>query len=118
MNRLSPSSFVWVATDSIDWTKVKGLELAAGFAKQPELLKRLDGVRAVAAGLSFEPDLTLSVRVKIAEASRTKELATAMTERFREAKAAVTTSGEWAEAVIPFDPPKDALGTLRKALEK
>lgn len=118
VNRLSPSSFVWIATDSTDWTKVKGLELAAGFAKQPELLKRLDGGRAVAAGLSFEPDLTLGVRVKMAEATRTKELVAAMTDRFREAKAAVTTSGEWAEAVIPFDPPKDALGTLRKALEK
>jgi hypothetical protein len=116
--RLSPSSFVWAATDSTDWSKVGGLKIAADLVKQPDLPKRLDGVRAVAAGLSFEPEMKLSVRVRWADERGAKELATAMTDRFKEAKAQVTVSGEWADAVVPFDPPKDALGVLKKALER
>ena len=118
VEKLSLSSFAWLATDSTDWAKVKGVEAVAGLSGQKDLPKRLDGVRAAAVGLSFEPTVTLSVRVRLADAGKAKELAAAMGERFREAKGEAKAAGEWAEASIPFDPPGDALATLRKALEK
>jgi hypothetical protein len=116
VDRLSPASFAWIATVSTDWAKVKGLEIAAGFAKQSELLKQLASVRSAAVGLSFEPEMRLGVSVR-AEDAKAKELADAMTERLAEAKAEVKRSGEWTEAVIPFDPPADALAMLRRALQ-
>jgi hypothetical protein len=118
VEKLSVSSFAWIATDSTDWAKVKGVEAIAGLSGQKDLPKRLDGVRAAVVGLSFEPTVTLSVRVRLADAGKAKELAAAMGERFREAKGEAKATGEWAEATIPFDPPGDALATLRKALEK
>lgn len=118
VEKLSVSSFAWVATDSTDWAKVKGVEAVAGLTGQKDLPKRLDGVRAAAAGLSFEPGVTLGVRVRTVGGEKAKELAAMMGERFREAKGEATAAGEWAEATVPFDPPGDALGVLRKALEK
>lgn len=118
VEKLSVSSFAWLVTDSTDWSKVKGVEAVAGLSGQKDLPKRLDGVRAAVVGLSFEPTVTLSVRVRMADAGKAKELAATMGERFREAKGETRAAGEWAEATIPFDPPGDALATLRKALEK
>jgi hypothetical protein len=118
IERLNLSSFVWLATDSTDWTQVKGLELLAAFAGQKDWPKRLDGYRALVASLSFEPEWTLSFRVRCSEPARVNELAATLSERFRETKATVTTTDAWAEMVLPFEPPKDALGVLKKALEK
>lgn len=115
VDRLSPASVAWLATDSTDWATVAGLTLAARFAGQPELPKRLGGVRAAAAGLFFEPELRLRVQVRMADAGRAKELSETLSNRLADAKGAVTTTGEWADADVPFDPPRNALGLMRKA---
>ena len=116
VQRLSPAAFVWLATDSADWSKVKGLELAATFAKQPDLPKKLDGYRAVVVGLSFEPDMKLTAGVRTADSGTAKALAATLAERLKEAKGEATATDTWADVSVPFDPPGDAVAVLRKLL--
>jgi hypothetical protein len=114
VDRLSPASVAWLATDSTDWAQVPGLKLAAGFAGQPELPKRLEGVRAAAVGLSFEPNLRLRVQVRAADAATAKGFGDALGRRLADAKATVTTADEWTAADVPFDPPQKLFDLLRK----
>lgn len=110
LGKLSPSTFVWFATDTVspDWSANEKVKLLA-----PELPKRLEMVRAIALGLSTEPELMLALVVGSSDA---KALNEQYRDRLTAAKANVAVEGDWLQAGVPFDPPKEALAALRKAL--
>jgi hypothetical protein len=68
MNRLSPASFAWaVAVGDDRWVDLPSVKLLASIFKRDDLLTRFATGRAVAAGLSLEPDPWLRVAVQAAD---------------------------------------------------
>jgi hypothetical protein len=90
--------------------------LAAVLGKQPDLPKKLENLRSVALGLSLEPEMRLTLAVRSPDSTAAEAMAKNWKERFSEAKAEVNRDGSWTTGRIPFDPPKEVLGQLKKGL--
>ncbi len=117
LDRLSPSSMVWVATSNEDWSKLKSLELLASITKKPELLTRLAGLRAMTASISLEPNLTVNLGLLCSDAAAAKAMTDKNQDRAKETEATIRTIGAWAEMTMPIDPPKENMPKLRRWLE-
>lgn len=117
VDKLSLSSIAWVATDDKDWAKLPQFKLL-GDKGPTDLLKKLNGVRAVATGVSLEPDLYLRLSVRVNDSTVARDTADALREKLNELNPYVTPSGEWADVSLPIDPPSDALPKLKAALKK
>jgi hypothetical protein len=114
LDRLSPASFAWLATDTArpDWAANGTLKAAALFLQQPDAAKRFEKMQAFAVGVAPEPELQATVSVRSMEA---KALGENYRERSAAAKGSVVVEGDWATLKLPFDPPQDgvaALGTI------
>jgi len=116
IERLSPSSFVWVASGNEDWAKFKAVELLVNMAKRPEFTKQLGDYRAVAASVSLEPELTLNLALRTPGASQ----ATVWIERNQppttETSIGLKANGAWVEATMPFEPPQKKSSELKRWL--
>lgn len=109
MQKLSPASVAWAATDSQKWAENPSVKALAAVLKKPDLTERLTNLRAAAVGVALEPDPQLALAVRGADT------ATAKLEgpfaRFAAAKkGTVATSGDWIAAEVPFDPKAGATG--------
>ena len=113
--KVSPAAFAWLATDAKEWSEVKAVQL--GFVP-PEVAGRLAGVRAVAAGASLEPELRFGVAVRTNDSTFARTVADGMREKLADLAPTVTATGEWAEAEVPLDPPKEKLPKLKAALKR
>lgn len=111
--KLSPASVAWVATASEAWSDKKSVNVVAQFLKQPELVKRLSPLRALAAGMSLEPDPKLSVSLRGKDAAAVAELKATLEKSFGE-KASVTADADWANAEGPVDAVSGLTGVLPK----
>lgn len=100
--KLSPASVAWVATASEAWAEKKTVAAVAQILKQPDIPKRLAPVRAVAAGLSLEPDPRLGVLVRGKDADAVAELNKSLDKLFGD-KSAVTTEADWVGVAGPVD---------------
>lgn len=111
--KLSPASVAWVATASEAWSEKKAVSVVAQFLRQPELVKRLAPIRALAAGMSLEPDPKLSVSLRGKDAAAVAELKASLEKSFSE-KATVTADADWATAEGPVDAVNGLTGVLPK----
>jgi hypothetical protein len=111
LDRLSPASFAWLATDTArpDWAANPSLQAATLFLKQPDFAKRFEKMQAFAIGLAPEPELQLGMAIRSADAKATGEK---YRERATAAKGSVAVEGDWATLKLPFDPPQDGAGAL------
>jgi hypothetical protein len=103
-DRLSPASFVWLATDAENWADKPALKL--GLKK--DQLERLARGRAAAVGVSLEPDPVLRVAVRAKDAATADEARGVLRERLGGAGG----EGEWATAETPLDPKGEAVRKL------
>jgi DNA-directed RNA polymerase subunit RPC12/RpoP len=117
IDRLSPSSMAWVATSQEDWAKLKSVELLSTVLKKPEIAQRLTGLRAAAACLSLEPELTIRMAVMTADIASAKAMMEKQQDKAKETNAILGTNGAWVELSVPVDPPKDHLPKLKRWLE-
>jgi hypothetical protein len=117
IDKLSPSALGWVATDVKDWAKLPQLKLL-GDRVPPEWVKRLDGVKAAAVGLSLEPELCLGVSVRMNDSTVARETADAMRGRLGEVNGTVVPNGEWADGNVLLEPPAEKLPKLKAALKQ
>jgi len=115
LDRLSPASFAWLATDTTrpDWSMNATIQLLAAVTKQPDVAKRFEKMQAFAIGFAPEPELQLSMAVRSADS---KGMGEKYRERATAAKGSVIVEGDWATLKLPFDPPQDAFAALKKVL--
>jgi hypothetical protein len=115
LDKLSPASFAWLATDTArpDWSHNALLKAAAALANKPEIAKRFEMLQAFAIGLAPEPELQATFAVRSPDA---KPLGEKYRERAAAAKGEVGVEGEWATLKLPFDPPQDGAVALKKVM--
>ena len=117
INQLRPSSVVWLATDSKEWAKLPQWKLV-GDRVPFGGVTTLTGVRAVAVGVSLEPDLYLELAVRVNDSSVARETADTLRAKLADLNPVVSPVGEWAEASLPLEPPAETLPKLKEALRK
>lgn len=107
-SKISPASFVWVASDSDKWAEKLARSPFTAAVATKEQLAKLAPLRAVAAGLSIEPEPQLRLGVRMADAAATAAVQTRLKATFPVAVA----DPEWATVQAPFDPKAASLKTL------
>lgn len=118
IDRVSPSAFAWAATDGKEWAKAPQLKLVPAGVLPPDAVAKLDGVRAVAVGVSLEPDLYLSLSVRVNDSTVAKQTADALVKELTELGGRASADGEWADAGVPLTPPGEKLPKLKELLKK
>lgn len=117
VGQLRPSAVAWLATDNKEWAKLPQWKLVGdrvpfgGVAKLP-------GVRAVAVGVSLEPDLHLGLAVRVNDSSVARDTADTLRAKLADLNAYVVPSGEWAAASLSLEPTSETLPKLKDALKK
>ncbi|HET6573914.1 MAG TPA: hypothetical protein VFG68_09960 [Fimbriiglobus sp.] len=115
--RLSPASVAWAATDADDWSANPALKVVAALAKRPDLPARLAGVRAVAVGVSLEPELRLTAAVRATSPDAASKLKARVTDTLADrADLQVRSEGAWVTVEGP--PAADAWAGLESLLPK
>jgi|GEM_PF-1989793 len=117
LGELSPASFLWIATDSEEWNKNTLLSVAATVGKQTELLKKLEGIRAIGLSLSIEPDLQLRLAVRTPDETTAKSLSQKLGEATEKDKGESDSHDAWVQLRVPFEPPQNILKQIRKVAE-
>lgn len=118
VDRVSPSAIAWAATDGKEWAKAPQLKLVPAGVLPPEAVAKLDGVRAVAVGVSLEPDLYLGLSVRVNDSTVAKQTAGDMAKKLTDLGGRANPDGEWAEAGIPLTPPGEQMPKLKEALRR
>lgn len=120
IRKLSPSSFVWLATDSADWTNPAGARgqslslLATVGLREGDRWKRFDpALRATAVGLSLEEELTVRVSAQYLDPATAAARVTDWKDVVTAGKGATTVEGTWATASVPLTP-TEACGKVLK----
>lgn len=116
MEKLSPASVVWIATDSSRWDDKPAVKLAAGLLNQPDLPARLANIRAAALGISLEPDPKLLVAVRSPDEASAKKLAENVAIKL--GPKPVTVVGDWVSVESPFDPKQGLSAGVQALLPK
>ena len=122
IRKLSPASFVWLATDDADWTNSEGTRgkslslLATVGLREGDRWKRFDPkLRATAIGLSLETELTVRVSARYLDAATAavheKDWKGVVTAN----KGETTVTGTWATATVPLTP-TEACGKVLKRI--
>ena len=114
---LSPASFLWIATDSEVWNKNALLTVVATLGQQTDLLKKLDGIRAIGLGMSIEPDLQMRLAVRTPDEAAAKSLSQKLGEAVAKEKGESDSREAWVQLRIPFEPPQNILKQIRKVAE-
>jgi hypothetical protein len=115
IQKLSPSSFFWLATDSHDWKANKTLEFLAtvGMGQGDRLTKFDPKLRATAVGLSLDGELTVRVSTRYIDAPTATEREKGWKELLAASKGESAVEGVWATASVPLNP-TDACGKVLK----
>ena len=103
-NRVSPASFAWIATDSTNWFEKPGVQLAKSLPEWKSRIDKLKSLRALAGGLSLEPEPEIRLGARWAEATETKAFQDRMKSSFTNEIATVAGDEEWATVRSPLDP--------------
>ena len=105
-NRLSPASFVWLATDSDRWGDKPLAKLPGTLdpKKWKDLPMKLNRGRAIVAGLSLEPEPMLRLAVRLADIKDAENLRAPFQNAFPAAGTTIETNSDWTTLATPFDP--------------
>ncbi len=117
INQLRPSAVAWLATDSKEWAKLPQWKLVGDRVPFGGVTK-LNGVRAVAVGVSLEPDLYLGLSVRVNDSSVAPETADTLRAKLADLNPSVAPVGEWADAQMSLEPPAETLPKLKESLRK
>ena len=118
IQKVDLASFGWIATDDRDWAALPTLKLAAPLIGQPELPKRLRGIRAFAAGLTLRPDLSAVVNVRFADATAARELTTRAQPLLGDNVSYYSPDPEWAGIWMQGSSLQQALPALGKVFDR
>jgi len=117
VSRLSPSSFVWVATVSTEWSKLKSLEVAAGAVGSGERLKKAEGLRSFAAAFSLEPDLALNASILADSPDRAGAWRNGIRTAIADLDGTLNDAKEWTDLTLPAEPPAERWPRLKSLFE-
>ena len=101
IRKVDPASFAWVATDNLAWADLPTLKLLAPLIQQPDLPKRLKGIRAIALGLTLRPELAAQGSVRFADPKAAGEFETRAKPKLAETKIAMERDEEWVSLTMP-----------------
>jgi len=104
LEKLSPASVVWIATDNSRWDDKPAVKLAAGLLKEPDLPSRLANIRAVVIGVALEPDPKMLGALRSPDEATSKKLADTAAASLAGKPVVIGESGEWVSVESPFDP--------------
>ncbi len=87
LDSLQLASCAWIITDDLDWADLPALKLAAPLLKQPDLTKRLKGIRSLAVGwmpdqMAGGPLMTMNGVIRFADAKMATEFAATAEPKF------------------------------------
>ncbi len=101
LRRVDPASFGWAATDNLDWANQPTLKYVAPLFRQGDLPRRLQGVRALALGLTLRPDLMAQAEVRLADAKAAGEFAAQATPKLADTRIELQAEQEWVTVRMP-----------------
>jgi hypothetical protein len=104
-NRISPASFAWIATDSDSWVDKPPAQFVA--KNDPEWkarFEKLKSFRALAGGLSLEPEPELRFGTRWSDDENAKAFQDRLMSRFKDDSSLVAVGEGWATVRTPFDP--------------
>jgi len=101
LGALDPASFAWVATDNRDWANLPTLKLIAPLIQQPDLPKRLKGIRALAIGLTLRPDLAAQANIRFPDATAAGEFEAKAKPKLAETKIGMAVEKDWVALDLP-----------------
>jgi len=104
MEKLSPASVVWLATESARWDDKPAVKFVATLMSQPDLPARLANVRAVAIGISLEPDPKQAGWLRAPDAAASKKFSETAATTFAGKPVTIGEAGDWVSVESPFDP--------------
>lgn len=102
-NRISPASFAWIATDSTNWSDKPGVQLAKSLPEWKPRFEKLKSLRAVAGGLSLEPEPELRLGTRWDDAIGTNTFQDRLKTQFKDEAAQVAGDEGWATVRTPID---------------
>lgn len=101
LGALDPASFAWVATDNRDWANLPTLKLIAPLIQQPDLPKRLKGIRSLALGLTLRPDLAAQANIRFPDAKAAGEFEAKAKPKLAETKIGMEAQKDWVALDLP-----------------
>ena len=101
MAKIDPASFAWVATDNVDWANLPTLKFVAPLIQQPELPKKLKGIRSLAFGMGLRPDLAAQAHVRFEDAKTASEFEARAQAKLAVTKVAMAVTQEWVMLSMP-----------------
>lgn len=102
-NRISPASFAWIATDSTNWSDKPSVQLAKSLPDWKSMFEKLKSLRAVAAGISLEPEPELRLGTRWNDAGSAKAFQDRMKMQFKDEAALIAGDEGWATVRTPID---------------
>jgi len=118
LEKLSPASVVWLATDNSRWDDKPAVKLAAGLLKEPDLPARLASIRAVVIGVSLEPDPKMLGGVRSPDEPTSKKLADTAAASLAGKPVTIGEAGDWVTVESPFDPKQGLTASVQGLLPK
>ena len=101
LGALDPASFAWIGTDNRDWANLPTLKLIAPLIQQPDLPKRLKGIRALALGLTLRPDLAAQANIRFPDAKAAGEFEAKAKTKLAETKIGIAVEKDWVALDLP-----------------
>lgn len=98
---LDPASFAFVATDNRNWANLPALEGIASLIRQPDLPKRLKGIRSLALGLTLRPDLAAQANIRFPDAKAAGEFEAKAKPKLAETKIGMEAQKDWVALDLP-----------------
>lgn len=118
IRRIDAASFAWAAIDDRDWANLPALKLIAPMLQQPELPKRLTGIRAVAVGLTLTPDLAAQANVRFADPIAAGEFEARSKPKLADTRIAMGLDREWVTLALPGVSFANGIPALLKLFDK
>jgi hypothetical protein len=101
--RLSPASFVYLATDSKAWHETPSAKLLATMPATKSVVSKLASGRAAAVSVSIESEPVVRLSVQLADASKAADLRTWLKTQFTHAATKLGGDDTWATLETPLD---------------
>lgn len=103
-SRISPASFAWIATDSSTWWEKPAGKFALQIPDWKSKAEQLRPIRALAAGISLEPEPELRLGIRCADAPSTASFQERLRSMGNSELSVIAGDEGWATLRTPFDP--------------
>jgi hypothetical protein len=117
MTRLSPASFLWLASNSQDWSQSQQFQVVARLGGLDDLPAKLKGIQAFALGYSIEPDLRLTVGFRVPEAKTREAYPQRGENALKPSSVESDTADDWVRWQLKCEPDQRVDRILKKLLD-